>query len=342
MTGALLILALLGAPPTPGFGPIDGIALSPHYENPAEGLTFDQMIDEIAATGASHVSIVVQWGQVDARATEIGPHPKETQPDDVVRRMIRRAHGRGLRVLLFPILWVEARAIGEWRGTLQPADRAAWWASYRAFILHYARMAAEERVEQYSVGSELAAMEGETAAWRALIAAVRAVYRGQLLYSANWDHYAEVQFWDALDYVGLTGYYRLAEGTAPTRAELLAAWGKVRLLLLDWLEAIDRPLIFTEVGYPSLDGAARAPWDYTGDRDVDLAEQAECLAAFSETWVDEPRLAGVFFWNWWGPGGPTDRWYTLKGKPALDVVRRWIQRRTKVGRPATDDLRSPM
>ncbi|MEZ4464125.1 MAG: hypothetical protein R3F60_12720 [bacterium] len=53
LLGAALVLA---APP---IRPIDGIALSPHYENPAEGLTFDQMVDEIAETGASHLSVVV-------------------------------------------------------------------------------------------------------------------------------------------------------------------------------------------------------------------------------------------------------------------------------------------
>ena len=37
-------------------------------------------------------------------------------------------------------------------------------------------------------------------------------------------------------------------------------------------------------------------------------------------------LAGALFWNWWGPGGPEDRWYTPKGKPAEAVLRRWFRR----------------
>ncbi|MCB9547841.1 MAG: hypothetical protein H6706_18630 [Myxococcales bacterium] len=321
LLGAALVLAM------PPVRPIDGIALSPHYENPAEGLTFDQMVDEIAAEGASHLSVVVQWAQPDVTATTLAPHPKESQPDRVIRRLIRRAHGRGLKVMVFPIIWVEAREVGEWRGTLAPVSPEAWWRSYGAFILHYARLAAEERAEVFSVGSELASMEADEAHWRALIADVRGVFGGQLLYSANWDHYVDVPFWDALDFVGLTAYYTLTDSHDPSEADLTAAWQRIRGDIMPFIEKVGRPLVFTELGYVSQDGVASAPWDYTRERPVDLEEQRRCFAAFAAAWQDEPALGGVFFWNWWGPGGPTDRWYTLKGKPALEVVRAWLRAR---------------
>ncbi len=300
------------------------MALSLYYEFP--GLGFDTMVDEIAKTGASHVSVVVSWSQPTVTSSLIAPHPRETQDDQVVRRIMRRARGRGLRVMLFPILWVEKRSIGEWRGTLRPDDPDVWWRGYRRFVMHYARMAGDERAEVFSVGSELASLEGQTGRWRKLISEVRQVFQGQLLYSANWDHYADVPFWSQLDLVGLTGYYRLTESRDPSQTELDAAWRGIRDRLVRWHAKVGKPLLFTELGYPSIDGAARSPWDYTGDRALDLDEQRRCYEAFYRAWANEPALRGVFFWNWWGPGGKSDPWYTPKGKPAEAIIRRWYSR----------------
>jgi hypothetical protein len=325
-----LISLLLAAPP-PAAPPslaarVDGMALSLYYEDPAAGMTFLKMVDEIAETGASHVSIIVQWGQPNVHASKVAPYPGETTADAVVRSVMQRARARGLRVLLFPILWVEKRSIGEWRGTLAPTDLDAWWVSYRRFILHYARMASEEGASIFSVGSELASHEAEEVRWRRLIGEVRGVFAGRLLYSANWDHYAAVPFWDAVDLIGLTAYYRLTDRNDASEAELTAAWGKIKTKLLKWQATIKRPILFTELGYPSLDGGARAPWDYTQGTAMDHEEQRRALAAFTETWAGERALAGVFFWNWWGPSDGQNTWYTIKGKPAEKVVRRWYAR----------------
>lgn len=324
----IFAVLLLGLLPAHAQERLDGMALSPHFELPDQGLTFNTMIDEIAELGASHVSLVVQWAQPDVSASGMGPDPKETLPDATLRRLIRRARARGLKVVLFPILWVQQRRVGEWRGTLAPVDLEAWWRSYTRFVLHYARIAQEESAAVYSVGSELASLEAQEPRWRRLIAQVKQVYTGQLIYSANWDHYAEVPFWDLLDYVGLTAYYELTKDPQADVAELSQAWRKVRDALLDWRELakIEAPLVFTELGYPSIDGCATAPWDYTRNTPVDLEEQRRAFEAFWRVWAHRPELAGVFFWNWFGPGGPKDRWYSLKGKPALEVVKRWYAR----------------
>jgi branched-chain amino acid transport system ATP-binding protein len=45
---------------------------------------------------------------------------------------------------------------------IQPADRAAWFASYREFILRFATLAADERVEMLCVGTELVTLSGRS------------------------------------------------------------------------------------------------------------------------------------------------------------------------------------
>jgi hypothetical protein len=83
-------------------------------------------------------------------------------------------------------------------------------------------------------------------------------------------------------------------------------------------------VLFTEVGYLSVDGTAAKPWNYFATSKIDLEEQALCYQAFVGTWDPPPGfLHGVYFYNWWGGGGIGDRDYTPRDKPAETVLRDW-------------------
>ncbi len=279
------------------------------------------MLREIAALGADHVSLVVAWRQPDVRANALAPGGFS---DDGLRAVIRAAHREKLRVLLFPIVDVARRADKEWRGTLAPADVGAWWQSYEAFILHYAAIAAEERVELFSVGSELCSTESWRDRWYHLISKVERVYAGPLVYSANWDHYEAVSFWERVTYLGVTGYFELAREARAPEAALAATWQAARRRLTAFAAKVGKPLLLTEVGYPSQEGSATRPWDYTTRAPVDLEEQRRAYAAFASTWRGDAGLAGVVFWDWQLPGGAEDGSYTPRGKPAEQILRRFF------------------
>ena len=315
----LLLALALFTPPT-----LRGLTVAPHFEGVRTQAGLDAQVDEVAALGANQLQIVVQWGQHDIRSSAIAPYQWGTD-DEEIRRVIRHAHRRGLGVLLFPIVHVAQKARGEWRGKLVPGDGAAWWRDYRRFILHYAQLAASEGVSLFSVGSELGSMERDEARWRALISEVRAVFPGALTYSANWDHFLNVGFWDALDLVGLNAYHPITTRADATEAELRIAWVLIRDQILRWLSFVRRPLVFTEVGYPSVDGGAVRPYAHDSDRPVDLEEQRRAYAAFVGAWRGQEALHGTYFWVWQGAGGPTDAGYTPRGKPALDVLRGWYR-----------------
>jgi hypothetical protein len=287
------------------------------------GGDYGHMLDEITAVGADHVSLVVSWKQHDVRATKLAPFDG-TLPDDKLRDVIRMARARALKVFLFPIIEVEVRKPGEWRGTLRPDDVGAWWSAYETFVLHYATIAADEGVELYAIGSELASTESWQDRWFHLISKVKGVFRGKLLYSANWDHYEHVTFWERVDYVGVTAYNELTRKPGASEAELAHAWEEVRDRLVAFARRVDRPLVVTEIGYVSQEGAALHPWDYTLKSKVNLEEQRRCYAAFVAAWRGEPALEGVFWWNWWGAGGDKDGSYTPKGKPAERVLRNYF------------------
>ena len=80
--------------------------------------------------------------------------------------------------------------------------------------------------------------------------------------------------------------------------------------------------------YPSVDGGAVKPWDYTR-RAIDLEEQRRAFWPF-EPFGDEPALAGVYFWNWWGPKDGENAWYTIPGKPAMSEVKKYFETRREL------------
>ena len=151
---------------------IRGVAVGLHFDLP--GLPYQLLFKEIRGLGATHVSLVVIWSMRDIRAVRIRPDPIETMADAKVRRYIRQAREVGLEVMLFPIIHLERRRKGEWRGLLAPTNPDRWWVEYEAFLLHYAGLAADEGVAILSVGSELLSLEGETERWTAPIGKLRA------------------------------------------------------------------------------------------------------------------------------------------------------------------------
>lgn len=305
--------------------PPQGVALGlysmdPHFD-------YGPWLDEIAALGATWVELIVNHYQKRVDSSHVAIGDPRTAPWHQVARTVEQAHARGLRVHLMPILLIRDAGPLDWRGTIDPADLDRWHRSYRAWIVRTARDADRIGVEALCVGSELNSRQGDRDEWLRTIAGVREIYRGAITYSANWDSYDSVPFASALDAIGATTYHPVASDTSPSVEALIARWLPLRNAITAWQRSIDVPLIFTEVGYPSIDGAAMHPWDYTADGAIDLGEQRDCLAAFTSVWQDVPELTGLFFFHWWGEGGPEDRSYTTRGKPALEVVEEWFRRR---------------
>ena len=310
-------------------GQFRGFSLQLQSSSPAR--PYEKFVDEIAATGANTVNLVVAAYQENCDSTSIFVDARRTPPDERIVRLVAHARQAGLRVMLMPIVLLENPRAGEWRGKISPTNWDDWWEDYIDYALHYARVAQAAGVDVFAVGSELVSTEKDHAPrWRALIRRVRGLYKGHLSYSANWDHYRPITWWDAVDIVGMTTYYDLTEGKKPTVQRLLASWRPIRQEILAWQKRIGRPILFTEVGWPNQTTCAEYPWDYTRSPDKpDPTAQANCFDAFFQTWIDEPAAAGFLVWEWRNhprdPIGPEDTGYSPCGKPAMEVIKRHYQ-----------------
>ncbi len=126
----------------------------------------------------------------------------------------------------------------------------------------------------------------------------------------------------------MTSYYTLADYKSPTIEEIMAKWEPIKRDLLAWQARIGKPIVLTEVGWCSQEGAAMAPWNYYQNQratPAGLEEQRRLYEAFLRVWDGTPQLLGVIWWEWnTSDGGPDDFGYTPKNKPAEQVLRRWF------------------
>ena len=311
-----------------GIGQLRGITLQ--LQSGWEEHPYEKYVDEIARAGANTISFVIPAYQENASSTSIFIDLRKAPTNPRLIELIRLAHEKNLRVVLMPIVLLENAREGEWRGKIDPTSWDDWWEDYRDYIIRYAKIAQQTQTEVFVVGSELVSTEQFAKRWRDLIRSVRDIYTGSVCYSANWDHYRPVEWWDALDLAGMTTYYDLTNGEAPTIERLLAAWEPIKKDVLEWQKKVNREILFTEVGWPNQSTAAQYPWDYyRATTKPDPTAQSNCFEAFFRTWMHEESVAGFLVWEWRNHPeqkiGPEDTSYVPVGKPAMDVIRKYYQ-----------------
>ena len=285
---------------------------------------YEHSCDEIAAEGADTVLLVVEGRQENGRSSHIYLDMRVTPTPEKLGELIDHAKKDHLRVVLMPIVLLDNPTDTEWRGTLAPDNWDTWFDSYRDMLTQFAWVAQGHHVDVMSVGSELVSAEPKLDQWTRTIAKVRGVFHGNLTYSANWDHYTTVPFWDQLDLIGMNSYYKLGDNQNVSVTEIEKRWRAIQKNLHSFQEQVHKPLILLEAGWCSLQNAASEPWDYTRtDLPADQELQKRLYTAFFQVWYGDPHLGGFMMWEW-PPGPADDRGYSPKGKAAEAVLREWL------------------
>lgn len=239
------------------------------------------------------------------------------ESDASILEMSAAAHKLGLKVLLKPQIWLR----GGYPGDIElpeASGRREWFRHYRVFIEHHARLAAKADADLFCVGVEFSQLAAHEAEWRSIIAGVRGIYSGPLVYAANFGpEFETLRFWDALDFIGLNNYYPLPDDLSTDT--VVAKVERVQ-------RAARRPVLFTEAGFASLVAPHRKPWDES-PRALSPRDQARCYEAIFRAFYRKPWLHGIFWWKVGtnGFGGPSDGSHTPWGKPAMEVLSRWYR-----------------
>lgn len=310
------------------------------------GRAAETSLENLLTTGANWIEIVVVGIQSTVSSTTIDRTSRRTNTDADLARAIQMARQRGLKVMLKPQLNFSDDP-NHWRGEIGTAftieeQWQAWFQAYRDWITHYAELAQKNEVDILSIGVELLSTTHRRDHWLQIIRAVRQRYRGHLTYASHPDpafrvkgDFTRIDWWDALDYVGIDVYYPLTTNNNPTVDELKRAWTeKGYLAQLEGVsQRFNKPILFTEIGYRSLDGSNKGPGAWQTKGTIDLQEQADLYQAALQVLWGKPWLAGIYWWQWIvspgasgsTAGGPTDDGFSPFGKPAEEVLKQYYR-----------------
>ena len=207
----------------------------------------------------------------------------------------------------------------KWRGEIDfGSDQAAWsrfFREYEAFIVAHARFAEQKKIPLFSVGLEYERTLHHEQAWRRIIQAVRKVYSGQITYATNWDSFERVPFWDAVDLIGVQGYFPISP------ENLDGSWNKI----LEQVTRVSkkngqRKVLFTEIGYPRSKDAASKPWQAAVDSSPQAIELRSRLMEVAIRRLRHPLVAGAFWWKWIPGRAFWDRDFSMKDPEARAIL----------------------
>lgn len=207
---------------------------------------------------------------------------------------------RGMSAMLIPHIAYWGTKF-SWRGEINfvtPEEWDRFFSDYETWIVQMATLAEAEQAAIFCVGLEFTHPQKYEERWRKIIAAVRAVYHGKVTYGANWNEYADVKFWDAVDYIGVLAYFPLTKSANPDGAEIAAAWEKRCGELERFSKETGKQFLFVEIGYNESDRAAAEPWGFQTGGDHASEIQQRCIDVALDLPKRHPFLAGMFWWKW--------------------------------------------
>lgn len=246
------------------------------------------------------------------------------------RQLALYAREENLKIMFKPHIWVGGQG---WAGdyTLDSeADWLIWEKEFDNYVLPLAELAEELEVELFCIATEYRQIvKARPAYWDDLITKIRKIYSGKLTYAANWDNIEHVSFWDKLDYIGIDAYFPLLQEGNPPVKDILEAWKSHKKQIEQLYVKYEKPILFTEYGYCSVDFAAHEPWKVgsRGDATVNFEAQTNAYEALYQSFWNEKWFAGGFLWKW--HIDPDSRWnriekaFSPQNKPVMNTIRKW-------------------
>lgn len=238
------------------------------------------------------------------------------------------AQKMGMYTLLKPQVWIR----GSWPGDVEMQSKEAWeqfFDYYYRWMRHYAMLAELYQFDGFCVGVEFTkATLGFEKEWRDMVSKVRGIYSGHLTYAANWGaEFEQLAFWDAFDYIGLNCYYPLSELDEPKKEELEARFAQILAKAEKVSQKFDRPLVFTEIGFRSVQAPWKNPHAEAANRPFNAHHQELCYEVVFEGLSECGSCSGIFWWKW--PSyleyqGAENESFTPNRKLAEQTIKKWF------------------
>ena len=304
-------------------------------------------VDHIAELGVPWVCLVPTIMQDAFYSTRMYRDFIMTPSDDELIGIIGDFHKKGIQVMLRP-------RIECWDGTQRSyltlpqgeihTDKAFtycddWFRNYTYLTRHYLRIASQTGCEAYGFDSELNNLVPRTEKWLKLVEFARTLYKGHLTTSfINTEQYINFldnkNFWFyALDSVGTSFYYPASKDGAGTIEEMAEFLRPHADQMTRFAEKLGTCFYLGECGCCSVDNATTLPYYWKNGKNYNGRQQADYMSAVIRLFGEYPWFGGMFWWKWdennyrpefkSDPAG--DRGFTISGKPAENIMRRWCE-----------------
>jgi len=226
---------------------------------------------------------------------------------------------------------LQRKTKGTWRGDFDVINESEWpiWENQHSkFILDCAKIADSLELDMLCIGTELSisAIKRENY-WRNLIKQVREIYPGPLTFSANWNNYSNIKFWDDLDYIGISAYFPLSEVQDASNSQIKQNWQSYFEKIKSLSSKFNKPILFTEYGYPSGPTAAQKPWrDSKNFPEFHELQYNLYKVLYNQFW-NESWFAGGFIWKWKYTNTGESTAYSPQGKRAEEIIKQWYKQK---------------
>ena len=233
-----------------------------------------------------------------------------------------------VKIMIKPQLWISR---GLYTGYLEPTTEEQWKIledSYEKFILEFAEIAENTKADILCIGTELEKFVAKRSSyWNGLIEKIKKIYKGELTYAANWDEFKRVPFWNQLDYIGVDAYFPLSDKKTPTVLDFEKGWKPHKQSIKNIQQKFNKPILFTEYGYRSVDFNGKKPWESNRLKgSVNLEAQVNATQAIHNQFWKEDWFAGGFIWKWFhnheNVGGKSNNRFTPQNKPTEALIKK--------------------
>ena len=118
----------------------------------------------------------------------------------------------------------------------------------------------------------------------------------------------------------------MSESKTPTLAECKLGWKNHKIAIKNKSEEFNKPILFTEFGYRSVDFTGKEPWDSARIANaINFEGQTNAMQSLFEEFWDEEWFAGGFIWKWFinheNSGGENDNRFTPQNKPVEQLIK---------------------
>lgn len=245
-----------------------------------------------------------------------------------VKQYAEQFRKNNIKAMLKPQIWVWR---GEFTGYIEMKSEENWKIledSYSDFILFYAKLAQEVNIEILCIGTELEKFVlNRPDYWKNLINEIKKVYSGKLTYAANWDEFKRIPFWKDIDYIGIDAYFPLSDKKSPTIEEFEKGWQPHKKEIQRIRKTVNKPVLFTEYGYRSIDFTGKEPWQSNRvEGQINHENQQNATQALHNQFWKEDWFAGGFIWKWFHKhnkvGGLNNNRFTPQNKPTEKLLKK--------------------